>query len=126
MTFSSVSRVVCQKVSSYQDCPDCFFFYQKYIENFEELIVQAPRDPPFCLLSSIISTIAEKVIQLMQPKIEQMVKDAIQPHLHPLLDKQVILEETYIENFEELIVQAPRDPPFCLLLFVVPLFVRYM
>jgi hypothetical protein len=30
----------------------------------------------------------------MQPKIEQMVKDAIQPHLQPLLDKQVILEET--------------------------------
>jgi hypothetical protein len=26
----------------------------------------------------------------MQPKIEQMVKDAIQPHLQPLLDKQVI------------------------------------
>jgi hypothetical protein len=30
----------------------------------------------------------------MQPKIEQIVKDAIQPHLQPLLDKQVILEET--------------------------------
>jgi hypothetical protein len=30
----------------------------------------------------------------MQPKIEQMVKDAIQPHLQPLLDKQVIIEET--------------------------------
>jgi hypothetical protein len=34
----------------------------------------------------------------MQPKIEQMVKDAIQPHLQPLLDKQVILEETVSDN----------------------------
>jgi hypothetical protein len=34
--------------------------------------------------------------------------------------------QKYIETFEELIVQAPRDPPFCLLLFVVPLFVRFM
>ena len=56
-------------------------------------VVCATLNNPDCI-SSIIPTIAEKVIQLMQPKIEQMVTDAIQPHLQPLLDKQVILEET--------------------------------
>ena len=30
----------------------------------------------------------------MQPKIEHMVQEGIHPHLQPLLDKQVILEET--------------------------------
>ena len=38
-------------------------------------------------IASIIPTIAEKVIQLMHPKIEQLVQEAIQPHIPPLLDK---------------------------------------
>jgi hypothetical protein len=41
-----------------------------------------------------IPTIAEKVVQLMQSKVEQLIQEAIHPHLQPLLDKQVILEET--------------------------------
>ena len=43
-------------------------------------------------------TIAEKVAQLMQPKIEQMVQEALHPHLQPSLDKQVILEETISQH----------------------------
>jgi hypothetical protein len=57
-----------------------------------DVVCATLNNPDF--ISSIIPTIAEKVIQLMQPQIEQMVKDAIQPHTQPLLDKQVILEET--------------------------------
>lgn len=62
------------------------------VVQLSDVVCATLNNPDF--ISSIIPTIAEKVIQLMQPKIEQMVKDAIQPHLQPLLDKQVILEET--------------------------------
>jgi hypothetical protein len=41
-----------------------------------------------------MTCLGEKVVQLMQSKVEQMVQEAIHPHLQPLLDKQVILEET--------------------------------
>jgi len=44
--------------------------------------------------ASTIPTIAEKVAQLMQPKIEQMVQEVVHPHLQPSLNKQCILEET--------------------------------
>ena len=62
------------------------------IVQLSDVVCATLNNPDF--ISSIIPTIAEKVIQLMQPKIEQMVKDTIQPHLQPFLDKQVILEET--------------------------------
>ena len=44
--------------------------------------------------ASTIPTIAEKVAQLMQPKIEQMVQEVVHPHLQPSLNRQCILEET--------------------------------
>ena len=56
-------------------------------------VVCATFNNPNCIASTI-PTIAEKVVQLMQSKVEQMVQEAIHPHLQPLLDKQVILEET--------------------------------
>ena len=62
------------------------------VVQLSDVVCATLYNPDF--ISSIIPTIAERVIQLMQPKIEQMVKDTIQPHLQSLLDKQVILEET--------------------------------
>jgi hypothetical protein len=54
------------------------------VVQLSDVVCATLNNPDF--ISSIIPTIAETVIQLMQPKFEQMVKDAIQPHLQPLLD----------------------------------------
>jgi hypothetical protein len=62
------------------------------VVQLSDVVCATLNNPDF--ISSIISILAEKVTQLMKPKIEQLVQEAIQPHLQTLLDKHVIFEET--------------------------------